>query len=246
MIAIVSSIAGERAALLRVCETQGWPCTDCDSVRALLRMVHRIAPQIVVVRQKLDDGYSDDVIAVLANLGMLPATKVIVLAAGAIAASVEARQVSIGADCIQRDPVRIDILAAYIGKYLATPPASLAPVAARGVAIIAFSGASLDPLERTLQHDGRSVGLTPREVTLIELLTRSSGEIVTYETLYSEILERRFRGDTSNMRVLLGKLSASAQQVGIALREWVDVIPKTGYRYRSAISVALNSRAEIR
>ena len=43
---------------------------------------------------------------------------------------------------------------------------------------------------------------------------------------------RRFRGDTSNLRVLLGKLTASAVSLGISLQKWVEVIPKLGYRYR--------------
>jgi DNA-binding winged helix-turn-helix (wHTH) protein len=75
------------------------------------------------------------------------------------------------------------------------------------------------------------VSLTPREVLLVEVLAGSKGQIVTYETLYSEVLGRRFRGDTSNMRVLLGKLGSSIRPLGLTLQHHVDVIPKTGYRY---------------
>jgi DNA-binding winged helix-turn-helix (wHTH) protein len=71
-------------------------------------------------------------------------------------------------------------------------------------------------------------------VTLVELLAHSGGELLTYECLYSDILGRSFRGDTSNMRVLLGKLTASLQPIGIGVRRWVEVIPKTGYRYKAS------------
>jgi DNA-binding winged helix-turn-helix (wHTH) protein len=74
--------------------------------------------------------------------------------------------------------------------------------------------------------------ITPREALLLELLIRAEPEVVSYETLYNEILGRKFRGDTSNMRVLLAKLSISARAVGITLRSHINVIPKTGYRYR--------------
>ncbi len=89
-----------------------------------------------------------------------------------------------------------------------------------------FAGASVDPDERTLRHRNKVAHLTPHEVDLIELLLHSEGGVLTYDTLYSDILDRRFRGDTSNMRVLLGKLMASARTVGLPLRNWVQVVPK--------------------
>ena len=57
--------------------------------------------------------------------------------------------------------------------------------------------------------------------------------MVSYETLYDKILHRSFGGDTSNMRVLLGSLAASAARIGLTVRSWVEVIPKSGYRYRA-------------
>jgi DNA-binding winged helix-turn-helix (wHTH) protein len=87
-----------------------------------------------------------------------------------------------------------------------------------------------------LQSGKATVALTPREALLMELLVQTQGEVISYDTLYSDLLGRRFRGDTSNMRVLLAKLSCSARKVGLSLRNCIDVIPKTGYRYRGAES----------
>src|SRR5207248_2324593 len=95
-----------------------------------------------------------------------------------------------------------------------------------------FAGAAVDPIERTASGGARRVPLTPREVQLIELLVDAAGEVVSYETLYHEILGRKFVGDTSNMRVLLGKLDLSFRAMDISIRRYIDVIPKTGYRYR--------------
>jgi DNA-binding response OmpR family regulator len=80
-----------------------------------------------------------------------------------------------------------------------------------------------------------------REVELLEILVACPDKVVTYQTLYSEILGRHFRGETANMRVLLGKLTQSFATLGCALRDWIDVIPKGGYRYRSSPRSAAGS-----
>ena len=232
MIAIVSPAVRERAAFAALCETRGWPCVESESLRAFGQTVRQTPPRVLLVRHKLGDGYSDDAIALLARAGLLPATKIVVLMAAGTPPAAEARQVALGADCVQRDPVRTDVLIEYLAKYQASPREPGRQARRARPRAIPFAGARLLPLERTLEHRDQSVTLTPREAQLIELLAQSKGAVVSYDTLYSELLHRRFRGDTSNMRVLLGKLTASAGAIGIALRRWIEVIPKTGYRYR--------------
>jgi DNA-binding response OmpR family regulator len=201
-------------------------------------MIHRTTPMVVVVRHRLDDGFSDDVIASLAGLDLLPTTKVIVLFDAGTSSSKEVRQIVLGADCVQRDPVRTDVLTAFLAKYIRTARALDAASHRAPIKTAQFCGAVLCAVERTLSHRGHTVLLTPREVALVEQLAHSRENVVTYERLYGEILGRKFRGDTSNLRVLFGKLCASTQTIGIALRHWVDVIPKTGYRYHRAGAVA--------
>ncbi|MSU60247.1 MAG: hypothetical protein EXS35_19105 [Pedosphaera sp.] len=234
MIAIVSTVERERAAFAALCASRGWLAAECDSVRALVRLLRRSAPKVALVRHKLRDGYSDNAIAALATAGALPATRIIVLIGAGTASSAEARQLALGADCVLRDPVRIDVLSEYLAKYCRPPRPSRADARKHVATTLSFAGASLHPAERLLRQGDQTASLTPREVELVELLAGSSDEVVTYETLYSEILGRRFRGDTSNMRVLLGKLGASSAVLGIAVRQWVEVIPKLGYRYRAA------------
>ncbi len=232
MIAIVSPTARERVAFATLCASRGWPSVAFDSLRAFRRALRRTKPKVVLVRHALPDGYSDDLIAALGERGLLPAAKIIVLVAAGTSSTVEARQVSLGADCVQRDPVRTNVLLEYVAKYFRSPRASVGSSHAAPAKTVSFAGAVLNPEERLLRHGSQETTLTPREVELVELLIHSQGEVVTYDTLYHEILNRSFRGDTSNMRVLLGKLNSSAALLGIALRQWVEVIPKTGYRYR--------------
>ncbi len=182
----------------------------------------------MLVRHRLEDGYADDIIAALYNGASVPPTRLIVLMAADADASVEVRLLEIGADCVQRDPIRSDVVLAYITKYIRVTDTARLASKPRD---IDFAGARLNPIDRTLQRGKSLVSLTPREVALIEFLTESTDQVVTYESLYGEVLGRRFRGDTSNMRVLLGKLGSSLKPLGLVLKDHVEVISKTGYRY---------------
>ncbi len=232
MIAITSMLERERTAFAALCSSRGWPTAECDSVRAFGRLMRRSRLKVVLTRHKLGDGYSDDVIAALMAAGSLPGTKIIVLVGAGTPSAVEARQIALGADCVLRDPVRTEVLLEYLAKYTQAARAERDDAPRPPTRTPGFAGADLHPADRILRQGKQQAPLTPREVELVELLLAANGEVVTYETLYSEILGRRFRGDTSNMRVLLGKLTASSSAVGICLREWVEVIPKLGYRYR--------------
>jgi DNA-binding response OmpR family regulator len=229
VIVVVSSLHRERQALLALSDSRGWPCTECDSLRQLKGVLRHTKPRVVVLRHKLADGYSDDGMAVLRDAKMLPSTKLIVLLEAGAPSSLEARQVRLGADCVQRDPVRVDVLLEYLAKYETAKRGRnglhTAPKPFR------FAGAVINPVEREFQRGKQAAHITPREIDLAELLSESAGKALTYHTLYGEVLGRRFRGETVNMRVLLRKLTVTARKTGIALRDWVEVIPKLGYRY---------------
>ena len=244
MILIVSSFPQERQALANLCASREWPCIECDSLRTLRKNLKSIRPTVVVTRHKLSDGYSDDVLFALTSSALLPLTKVVVLLSAGIGAAHEARQVALGADCVHRDPVRIDVLVEYLAKYRREALDSAdRPKRALTREPSEFAGATIDWNERRLLHAGKSAVLTPREIQLVELLIESEGAILTYDTLYHEILGRRFDGDTGNIRVLLTRLTGKAASVGISLREWIEVLLKSGYRYRK-INVAQRSPSQ--
>lgn len=218
-------------------------------MRAFKKVLIYQRPEIVLTRYRLGDGYSDDAVAALVAAGLLTTTKVVVLIGAGTDSEVEARQVALGVDCVQRDPIRPNVLIEYLAKYRTQRESSHQEIPPTVLKPFGFAGASIDPVERKL-HFGKKTGhLTPHEIDLAELLVQSEGGIVTYETLYSSILDRRFRGDTSNMRVLLGKLAASARRSGVQLRRWVKVIPKMGYRYQPPVpetSESPKSRRSVR
>ncbi len=233
MIAIISSSTSELTALTGLCASHGWVALACESLQAATRLMRRSRPQIMVVRHTVADGFSDHLLMDLSASQRLPATRVIVLVGARVSTSTEARQINLGADCVLRDPFRLELLLAYLAKYQRDPRPATAPVRPVPVDLIHFAGGTLRLAERKLQRGPRSTLLTPREVELVDHLVAAAGEVVSYETLYGEILRRPFTGDTSNMRVLLRKLANSAAAIGLPVRRWVEVIPKLGYRYRA-------------
>jgi DNA-binding response OmpR family regulator len=230
VILILSSSARERSALLSLCESAGWVADGADSLRAARRALLRHEIRALVSREALDDGHADHLIRELASGTRGPAPGLVVLAGPAMPTAEEARLVLLGAECVLRDPVRTEVLLAHLSRLLRRE-AGARRRAADGRDRLAFAGGELRPDDRTLRRGRRAITLTPREAELAEALASRPGEVVTYETLYGEILGRRFRGDTSNLRVLLGKLAATCGRLGIELRDWIEVIPKAGHRY---------------
>lgn len=231
MIALVIPASAERAALLSLFESRGWATLECHSVRGCIRSLRRHLPRVVVTRHRLSDAFSDDILVWLRASGLTSPPRAIVLVDADTPTELEVRQLTLGADCVLRYPIRADVLAAYVAKFYTTNAERRVAANGNEDSNVAFCGAVLNPLERTLQMAGTRAPLTPREVILIELLVDSRGSVVSYERLYSEVLGRKFCGDTSNMRVLLGKLGNSCRKVGLQLRQYVKVVPKGGYQY---------------
>ncbi len=184
-------------------------------------------PAVVVVRRELPDGYSDDIITTARQHGM--PQRVIVLLRAATTSAEAARQLELGACQIQRDPVRMDILSRLIAQ-LREQSGSERMLQEGPYGQLDFAGATLQILERRLTAGAHAVTLTPRETSLLQLLHENQGKVVSYDVLYCEVLQRPFRGETSNMRVLLGLLVDSFAKLGLNLRDEIEVIPKSGYR----------------
>lgn len=231
MLVIVSSSSREASALAQLAGNRARPTCTCSSVRQFTTDLRKAPPRVVITRACLVDGYSDDVLAALSRSGCLPDTRVIVLAGADCTARQEARQLSLGADCVIKDPLRPGVLLEYAAKFLQTarrPPAREAKSDH-----FMLAGAIVLPDQLQLRRGRRAVHVTPKEVELARLLAESAGRIVTYQLLYSELFNRAFPGDSANLRVLFGKLAGSFRKLGIGLRTMIRVTPKLGYCYSS-------------
>jgi DNA-binding response OmpR family regulator len=216
VIYLVNSYARESAILSDLCASQSWPFQVCRTLAVFENRAERHSPDIVVVRSRLLDGHDAS-----------GSVRVIVLDYAGSPPSSEARYIKLGADCVLRDPIRPEVLLAYLKKYRLHKPAAprLLPQS------FAFGPVQVFPFEHRLAHGGRSIHVAPREVELLRLLARTPDRVVSYSQLFSDIFSRRFDGDTSNARVLLNLATTSFRRLGLNLRQHVTVFPKSGYMY---------------
>jgi DNA-binding response OmpR family regulator len=124
----------------------------------------------------------------------------------------------------------MEVLMEYLAKYRAEVR-SMTGATTDAPPTYDFAGARVVPHEHRLVRMNQSIHLAPQEVELLRLLSRSVGKVVPYPVLYAELFNQRFTGDTANCRVLLGKVASSFRRLGINLRAFVQVVPKSGYLY---------------
>jgi len=230
VILILSDSPREASLLEDLCEHRSWPCATGGSIAEFNKLSGATAPRVVGLRQRLMDGYSDEVLGEIAKRKTPDRPRDIVLMPGACSIQQEARQVSLGADCVLRDPLRIEVLLEYLVKYR-TKVSSVARAARPAVVVYEFARVRVSPHELLLSRGKRQIRTTPRVMEFLKLLHRLGGKVAPYPLLYSEVFGRRFTGDTSNCRVLLGKTMSEFKRLGVNLRIYIEVIPKSGYRY---------------
>ena len=230
MILFVCNSNREAAALTTVCDHRAWAAYSCTTIREFRSLTAKIHPRTIVVRHRLIDGYSDDIFAVLRETPLRLRPKVIVLMSADRSAQTEARQIALGADCALHDPVRMEVLLAYLAKYRlpAEPTARLSKGMRTSFSI---AGVEVYPDEHRIARGKLSHRIAPQEVALLRILSIAAKEVVPYPVLYGELFGRRFDGDTSNCRVLLCKVLASFHLLRVELKPFIQVIPKSGYLY---------------
>ena len=229
MIAILTDSVREARLLAALCDQRAWPSQTSGTVSGFTKLADRAAPRVVVTRQRLGDGYSDDVFAWLKDSGHLPNTRVMVLVPADCSIQQEARQVAMRADCVLRDPLRMEVLFEYLARYRTrkdTPDPAPRPQPG-----YEFAGVQVVPHKYHLMLSGQTVQTAPQVVALLRLLYDSPGKVLPYPVLYFELFNQKFAGDTANCRVLLAKAALSFQHLNIDLRTYIKVIPKSGYLY---------------
>lgn len=242
MIVVLSSSPNEGRLLQSLCEFRRWPCNSCATLEQFQTLAENNATKVLVMRSRLGEGYSDDVFSYFRKTHLAQQPWTIVLMRGDSSSTDEARQIALGADCVLRDPVRIDVLLEYVAKYREASRARAAqttdPISYRIGNVLVF------PQEHRIQLGAQSVHVAPQEIGLLRLLAHSDNHVVSYASLYSQLFNRRFDGNTTNSRVLLGKVVASFKRLGVDLRKCVQVIAKSGYRYHPTVATLPKAATE--
>ncbi|MBY8880699.1 response regulator transcription factor [Actinacidiphila acidipaludis] len=108
----------------------------------------------------------------------------------------------------------------YLAKPFSYPVllAHLRSLTRRGLgarpAVLSAAGLVLDPASRAVTRDGRDLGLTPREVSVLEHLLRCKGRVVSKSELLERCWDVNFDGGPSVVEVHVHRLRRKIENPG--------------------------------
>lgn len=97
-----------------------------------------------------------------------------------------------------------------------------------------FGSFSVNQAERQLLRDGEPVHLAPKAFDLLLVLIRNKGCLVTKERLMQEVWRDVFV-EEANLSVNIASLRKALEEAD-AEAEWIETVPKQGYRFGAAVS----------
>jgi two-component system OmpR family response regulator/two-component system copper resistance phosphate regulon response regulator CusR len=89
---------------------------------------------------------------------------------------------------------------------------------------------SLDLATRRVQHAGREIDLTPTEFSLLEMLMRHAGQVVTRKMLCEHLWEADWEGETNVIEVHVTRLRKKLDGAG----EAIQTVRGRGYAFRAS------------
>ena len=112
--------------------------------------------------------------------------------------------------------------------------------------IYQFGSFYLNPAEQQLLYNGEPIRLTPKVFDLLLVLIQNKGCLVTKERLLKEVWPDAFV-EEANLSVSIARLRKALDE-GVAERQYIETVPKRGYRFVPPVSeshevAAGNSRA---
>jgi DNA-binding response OmpR family regulator len=230
LILLASNLAREADAFTGLFATRQWASLACRSVADCRRLASATPPRIAIIRYRLADGCSDDVLTFLQEQLSPDSCHIVVLAPANLSTQDECRQLALGATHVLRDPVRVDVVLQLVSRCHDRHRENHRPDRSP-VSHYDFAGVLVFPAERRLARGRREIQTTSKVIELVQLLHHNTGRLVPYTELYEVLFSRRFAGETANCRVLLARVDSVFRQLGVSLRECVQVVPKSGYLY---------------
>lgn len=98
-----------------------------------------------------------------------------------------------------------------------------------------FGSFTLDPAERILLHDGKTVALTPKVFDLLLLLAENPNRLLEKEDLMRSLWQDSFVEESNlsfNISVLRKALGEDPKN-----RQYIETVPKRGYRFIAGVSI---------
>jgi two-component system OmpR family response regulator len=133
----------------------------------------------------------------------------------------EAEALDTGADDFLSKPFAFVVLVARLRALVRRTGPSRAPV-------LRVGDLALDPVTRRCTRAGRDIGLTPRELSLLEVLLRQPGEVVRRTDLLDEVWGHDHPADSNVVDVYVGYLRRKIDQpFG---RHTIETVRGVGFR----------------
>ena len=118
-----------------------------------------------------------------------------------------------------------------------------APESCTGQRVYYFGSFCLDQAEQQLLRDGRPVRLSPKAFQVLLVLIQNNGCLVTKDRLLEEVWPDVFV-EEANLSVNIAGLRKVLDD-GSADRQWIETVPKRGYRFVAGVSEAIHDSVEV-
>lgn len=133
----------------------------------------------------------------------------------------QADALDLGADDYLTKPFSFVVLLARI-RALVRRGSPVRPV------VLAAGDLTVDPARRRVARAGQEIGVTPREFTLLELLARHAGDVVSKTAIVENVWDANFTGDANIVEVYIRYLRKKIDYpFG---RAAIQTVRGTGYR----------------
>jgi two-component system, OmpR family, KDP operon response regulator KdpE len=205
---------------------RGYDVVTAAEARPALRAAAEHPPDVVVLDLGLPDLDGADVITALRSFTQVP---IIVLSARTESTD-KVHALDRGADDYVTKPFGVDEL---LARLRAAVRRATAPVAgADGDEPLVAGDLTIDLAAKMVCRDGEQIRLTPTEWSILELLARNHGKLVSRTRLLHHIWGPAERKETSYLRVYLAQLRQKLERDPAHPRH---LITETGmgYRFRS-------------
>lgn len=169
----------------------------------------------VVLDRDIPGTHGDEVCAILARRSGAPAV-LMLTAAGTLTQRVSGFE--LGADDYLSKPFEFSELVARLRALGRRTGTAVPPV-------LQQAGIELDLFRRTVRRSGATVRLTRKEFSVLEVLLRASGGVVSAETLLEKAWDENANPFTNAIRVTLSSLRRKLGEPWV-----IETVPGVGYR----------------
>jgi two-component system, OmpR family, KDP operon response regulator KdpE len=212
-----------RRLLRRVLEQEGFRVSQAESAMEGLTLAGTVRPDIIVLDLGLPDRDGMDVLRDVRSRSSVP---VLILSVRESEETI-VRALDGGADDYLTKPFRT-------GELLARIRALLRHRASGQEDRVVITGEiTIDLAARTVTVRGQPVKLTPTEYTLLALLAKNAGKVLTHSFVLREVWGPAFAEETQYLRVFVGQLRKKIEQDPATPRV---LLTEAGVGYRLVIS----------